>query len=126
MAFMARGRPPENVKEFWGDMFAYNIAMVPIIGPIISGKLMFDKWQNNAAPVYYEFLNGAGDFVAKLAKGELLEAGDTGIRLTAQATGFPNAVLRVFKESGGQEYTDQYGDFDARAFIRQGIMRIDE
>jgi len=75
--------------------------------------------------VYYEFLNGAADVVANLMKGEGVDAAEDSVRLAAQATGFPNSVMRVVRESGGKEYTDAYGGFDLNTFVREGIFRME-
>ena len=125
MGMLARGDLPDSPDEVFGDLLAYTIAMIPIVGPIILGKLLYDKWQNNAAPVYYEFLNGAADVVANLMKGEGVDAAEDSVRLAAQATGFPNSVMRVVRESGGKEYTDAYGGFDLNTFVREGIFRME-
>ncbi len=114
LSTLARGRPPKDWDEFMGDMFAYNISMIPVLGPLISSKLLYDKWQNDGSPMYYEFLNGAADVIKAASKGDLDTLTEEGIRTAARTTGFPSKVVRFLEKVGdGQFEKGQEPDWTA-------------
>jgi len=103
LALLARGRPPKDFEEFMGDLFAYNIAALPVIGPVISAKLLYDKFKSDGSPLYYEFLNNSAEVVKEIIKGDFEQLPKDASRLAAQTTGFPlQAVNFVIKASEGR------------------------
>jgi len=123
MGMLARGRPHKDIEEFWKDLFAYNVAMVPIFGPVISGKMLYEGFMTDGAPTYYELINGIGDMFKHIKDGDLNKLTETGLREAAKATGFPNKLLKITKDAASGEYLDRYGkDIDWIKFIDRGVM----
>jgi len=114
LSTLERGRPPKDWKEFMGDLFAYNISMLPAVGPLISGALLLDKWSSDGSPIYFEFLNSTKDVVVAAMKLDGEKLTSESIRLAAMSTGFPAKLVR-FLEKIGEGQFDEGGKPDYKA-----------
>lgn len=123
MSFLARGGPPKDWKEFWGDLFAYNISMVPIVGPAISAKLLYDRWNSDTSPLFIDILNDFAGVVASAVKGEGERMTKDGIRLAAQMSGVPNRLVKHIREAYNGDYMTN-GEFDLQKFNDVGVLNI--
>jgi len=124
LSTLARGRLPDDPEEFWGDMFAYNIMMIPLIGPAIGGKLMYDKWSRDSSPMFFNFLNGAGDMVRAMWKDGPKEATAEALNLAAETSGFPLRLKAVLGDALDGEFTD--GNFDWIEYIQEDVMKFED
>jgi hypothetical protein len=118
LSALARGRLPEDMDEFWGDMFAYNISMLPIIGPIISGALLFDKWQTGWSPLYANVMNDIASAVKSIRDrdGEGFER--TLARTLMESTGIPVKAGQVISKFSENAYGTGITDTDWPAALK--------
>jgi hypothetical protein len=92
LALIARGRLPEDPEEFMRDLFVYNVTAVPLLGPLISGWMIYGSWAAEGNPVYMNFFKGCAESVVKLLEGEFGEAGDAALVTAMEASGFPKII----------------------------------
>jgi len=114
LGFVARGRPPKDWKEFVTDVFAYNVAIFPIIGPAVSFAILGGEARQAGMPVYSKLL-GTIASISQTVKGAALEGRPLLTKNTiydvenlATLAGIPKELFRRYREwdNGYWKYND--------------------
>jgi hypothetical protein len=97
LGMIMRGGPPKDWKQFANDMLMFNITAIPILGPLVSFKMMYGVFEESGAQVYYNFMNDVGKFIVQaMPGGEEMTVEDwvsDPLRFT-QYIGFPKTIVR--------------------------------
>jgi hypothetical protein len=121
MAALSRGRPPEDFEEFLADLFAYNVAILPIIGPTVRASIVAGRFFDQQ-PIYFKLLSETGKAVRAAKERDGEEFTWAAVRTTAMATGLPLKAAKVFEKTLKDQFTDQYDEFDARKFFTYSLL----
>jgi hypothetical protein len=116
LSALARGRMPEDPEELFGDLLAYNVAMVPLIGPVISGALLYNR-VSEGAPLYAKHLETAGNLVKSIKNRDTEGLSAATLQSAAMATGFPMSIARTFEKDLKRHFTDQYDNTDIEQVV---------
>jgi hypothetical protein len=121
MAALSRGRPPEDFEEFLADLLAYNVAIVPIIGPAIRTAIVMDRFFDQQ-PIYFKLVNEAAKAVKAAKEKDGEEFTWTAVRSAAMATGLPLKAVKVFEKGFKGQFTDQYDELDMKKVMIYSLL----
>ena len=130
LSLLARGRPPKDWKEFSSDLVAYNLMIVPVIGPAIATLILRDSFSSDAAPLYFDLINSiasaASDTFKAVSEKDKKAAKDISTDLinATKFLGMPNKIIQSYKD-WDNGYYEEHG-FDIDSVIGHGMFRFTE
>jgi len=127
LGMIAKGRIPKDFEEFMEDFIAYNVAMIPVLGPAVMAKILYESWSSGGASTFYldllDAVSGTAVEAGKLVRGKAddIDKLTGNISRGMKSVAFPNILMRRIRE-----YNDgKWKDPEIKRALRMVLMNLE-